>query len=84
MSIYLCVQCGRFHPTEAAMKKCKHKDAAPASDPVDPVDPVMAKAKNLHSRSAPDKVKGVAEALGIEYTNKRDTLAAIMEAVDEA
>jgi len=39
----------------------------------------QAKAKELRDASPSDEVKVVAEVFGIEYTNKRETLAAIRE-----
>jgi len=84
MSIYLCVQCGRFHPTEAAMKKCKHRDEQPVAVDEQPVAvDWIAQAKDLRDASPSDDVKAVAEGLGIEYTTKREALAAIRGAVDE-
>jgi len=82
MSIYLCVQCGRWHDTEASMKKCKHKDVEVVKDPEPVAVDWVAEAKDLRDASPSDDVKAVAEGLGIEYTTKREALAAIREAVD--
>lgn len=83
MSIYLCVQCGRWHDTEPSMKKCKHRDEQPVAVDEQPVAvDWVAKARDLRNASPSDDVKAVAEGLGIEYTTKREALAAIREAVD--